>query len=141
MPTFDQLLPDSDPQVEIVTVPSGPIQRASARRIEDEILADAQEVLLGAGSFHRIDPEWEAPPPEWIAALGQQRALERFRLAKYALASSKDAPVGLKLAAATHASITKARATEKSGDRVFNMTLVQMPASAVVYPEIEEKEK
>lgn len=116
-------------------------QQDRLRGIEDEILKDATEKILGAGYFSKIDPEDTAPPQEWVDELGEKGAMERFRLAKYALMNQKEAPVGLKMAMNTHASIVKARASEKAGQRVFNMTLVQMPDTAVKYPRLEVGQK
>ena len=139
-----------DPPVvtgEIVPVTAGALQRgqhARLRSLEDEILLDATETITGALGFSKIsdaDITRDEPPAAWVRDLGPARAAERFRLAKYALMSQKDAPVGLKIATAVHSSIVKARATEKGGTRVLNVALVQMPAANITYPKREVGER
>lgn len=116
-------------------------QSARLRSLEDEILNEATEVISGSLAFSKIDPEDPEPPVAWVRDLGEERARERHRLAKYALMSQKDAPVGLKMATVVYSSIVKARATEKGGTRVLNVALVQMPAANVTYPKREVGER
>lgn len=143
-------LSDLEPEVvtgEIVPRPAQAIAKNQARRlrsVEDDLLLEATETIQGAGHFYKISDEDiknDTPPEAWVKELGRERAAERFRLAKYALMSAKDAPVGLKMALQVHSSIVKARATEKAGSRVMNVQIVQMPNAVVDYPEIEVGER
>ncbi len=110
------------------------------RDIEDSLYEKATTVVADALSFSQIDEEnCKEVPGEWIAEMGYERAAEKHRTARMALMSSKEAPVGLKLAATVQASITKARAQEKGGPKVLNMTLVQMPGANVVFEEMKVK--
>lgn len=144
---FLDFLDTPEPEVldgELVAAPAKAIAKKQADRLrllEDEILEEATETIIGALKFSKIDPESKEPPKDWIAALGPERAAERFRLAKYALMDQKNAPVGMKIATNVHASITRARQTEKAGSRALNVTLVQMPAAHVEYPRLEVGER
>lgn len=132
---------------ELVERPAQAIAKTQARRLrslEDDLLLEATETIQGAGHFYKISEEdikSDTPPAAWVNELGEERARERFRLAKYALMSAKDAPVGLKMALQVHSSIVKARATEKAGSRVMNVQLVRMPEAIVEYPELEVGER
>lgn len=142
-------LTDFEPPVvegEIVEKPARPAQaiaKNQARRLrslEDDLLLEATQVIQGANYFYKLSDEDiknDSPPPGWVKELGEEAAKERFRLAKYALMSAKDAPVGMKMALQVQGSITKARATEKMGSRVMNVQIVRMPEAIVDYPELE----
>jgi hypothetical protein len=120
-------------------VPAKPSKLAESvdtiRAVEDEIHKESANVLRGVLAFSEVDPAWESPPDDWIAAYGQVEAEKRFRLAKYALMNAKEAPVGLKLAKDTFVGMSKARAAEKGGARTLNMTFVQMSRPMPVFPE------
>jgi hypothetical protein len=137
---------ESDPPVELVRPEKKAVvlpkkaQAAIMRSMEDEMHQESMTILHGATHFYKIEPDAKEPPREWVKELGKKQAWERFRLSQFALMSKKDAPVGLFLASATHASITKARATEKGGTRTLNMISVQMPAPPE-YPRIEVAER
>lgn len=110
------------------------------RDIEDSLYEQATTVVSNALAFTQIeDPASKEVPGDWIAEMGYEKAAEKHRTALYALASSKEAPIGLKLAATVQASITKARAQEKGGPKVLNMTLVQMPGANVKFEEMKVK--
>ena len=112
--------------------------RAEAlRSIEDGILERSQAVVDDALHFGEFDPEDPNPPQAWVEELGQERAEKRLRMAKYALMSAKEAPVGLAIAKATFASIIKARATEKQGPRQLNVNVVNMTAPLPEFRVIE----
>lgn len=118
-----------------------PTAGMTIRAVEEELLQETNTVVSAALDFAKIDPESDSPPSEWVERHGLEKATERFRTAKYALMSAKDAPVGLKIATQVHGGIIKARATEKSGTRIMNVTLVEMPVSTAAYPRKEIVEK
>lgn len=135
MVDFLDSLEDAALDGEIVTDPVQAMARF--REVEDDIFQESIEILHGALGFAAIDPEVDAPPQSWIDRLGYAKAMERYRLAKYALMSQKEAPVGLKMAQNVHASITKARASGNKLPARLNVMLVQMPAAQVQYPVLD----
>lgn len=114
-----------------------PRVESAFRQMEDEILTETSQIIRGAMNFHKIDPEAKEPPADWVEELGQEKADEQFRLARYALMSMKNAPVAFKMATAVHASIVKARSSEKGQHRTLRVQLVQMPTAHVDYPKLE----
>jgi hypothetical protein len=137
-------LADSPVSVEVLSKRSeDDLAQERLRDIEDSLYEQATTVVSNALAFTQIEMGEEGAskevPGEWIAELGYEKAAEKHRTALYALSSSKEAPIGLKLAATVQASITKARAQEKGGPKVLNMTLVQMPGANVKFEEMKVK--
>lgn len=105
--------------------------------VEDSLRTESLLVLSDAMAFADIDPKDENPPAEWIKMLGLKRAEQRFRVAKAAWESAKEAPVGIKVAAQIWAAILKVRSGD-SGIKPLNMTLVNVVAkNAPIYDEQE----
>jgi len=124
-------------QIEVLTPRAVEARQAERMMdLEDRVLERNLVILDGAARFHEIDPEAEAPPPEWVRELGQERAMERFRLAKYALMPAGAAPMGMKMAAPVVVGIMKAKAARDSGPKMtLNAALFQIPiADQVTYP-------
>ena len=83
---------------------------AFREEVEEELLQENISILRGSAAFKDIDPGQEECPPDWIARFGKDAAVVRFRLAKASWMPSKDAPVGLMMAAKVVQSIMKLRA-------------------------------
>ncbi len=131
---------DDPPAVTGEIVPVAPLlpvaqqKQVALRRIEDQLLDDVTGIMSGVLKAADIPDEDEGVPPEWVAQYGQKEAEKRHRLARYGKMSRKEAPVALFLAQGVHSSIIKARSTEKAGNRVLNVTMVNFPKANVEYP-------
>ncbi len=108
-----------------------PIQRHSdeslVKREEDELFREHFEVMLGAGMFGRVDPNAPDPPKEMLEEYGEERAKLLFRYAKYALAPTSQAPVGLAISQRMVASIIAARARRKDTGGQLNILVQIVP--------------
>jgi len=114
------------------------------RELENEILVQNLEQIQHAQSWPEVakelDPKDEADiPEEWVKTHGKKKAKEKFRVARAAMMSQKEAPVGLKQAVQVATGIIKARSHEKTGPRILNLNLVEMPQVVIQYPETEVK--
>jgi hypothetical protein len=108
--------------------------------MEEELYQKALSISADAMCWADLDPAEKEPPPEWIHELGPEAAARRFRVARAAWMSSRDAPIGLKLAHNAVVGIMKARAVEKQGPKILNATLVQMVGPLPEFPERLVKE-
>lgn len=126
-----------------------PLARKRAQRdklmgMRDELLAESLGVIRDAMRFRDIDlekfPERENDPAFWTMEdeLGPEDAKRAYRVAKYALATAADAPIGLKLATNIAVGIMKANAAEKSTAPVLNVGKVIINQAAI--PVFEERE-
>jgi hypothetical protein len=110
------------------------------RDVENEILVSSLTVVQASVDFAEITPEDEAPPPEWLLRYGAAGAAKRFRIAKAAWKSAKDAPVGIRVATQIASSIIKSRSMEKAAPRQLSVTWVSAPpptaSTLTKYPEI-----
>lgn len=105
------------------------------RAAEDKLLAQCLKVCEGCLDFSQLgftetgQVDEEQIPLEWHMLTPQQKA-EKIRLARYGCLSSSDVPYGVKAAFSTASAIIKARATENSGTKIFNMEVSTLPAPA-----------
>lgn len=131
-------LPVPEMKAEIVAESEDNYHLSLIRSIEDEMLLEASTIVRDAMKWRDIEPSSVDAPTEWYQELKERlgdgpakdEAIKRFRVAKAAWMSSKDAPIGLKLATQVMVGIVKARATEDQAPRPLNVAvqIVQMPA-------------
>jgi hypothetical protein len=131
------------PQPETGGLSASELRARKLERIEDELLETNLEILNDASCFAEIDADTPCPPQRWIDELGEARAMRKFRVARAAWMSAKEAPVALSLSKSITNGIMKARAAEKQGPRTLNVALVKMVVPANPFPEqellVEEK--
>ncbi len=108
---------------------------ARLQEIQDQLLEQSLSVVQASVSFSEIEEASKAPPPEWIAELGEDRAWTRWRIAQASWRSAKDAPVGIKVAAQMAVGILKAKATEKAAPKTLNVALLNWPGQLPQYVE------
>lgn len=84
-------------------------QAKDLQSIEDELFEKSGEILEGALLFADISPDAEEPPAEWFKKYGVEKATRMFRMAKFAMMSAKEAPVGIKVAESMVRGVLKAR--------------------------------
>lgn len=103
------------------------------RAAEDKLLAQCLSVVEGSLDFALLgftssgEVDEDRLPLEWQFMDPEEKA-KRIRLAKYSCLPSSDVPYGVKASFATLTAIIKARATENSGNKTFNMEVSVMPA-------------
>lgn len=130
-----------------------PSDERTIERQRQEVLARLSNALYeqsattvndAIGFFAKIDPMAEEPPEEWVAELGEARAWERFRTAKYATMAAKDAPVALAMAAKIYVGVSNAQAL-RGGAPTLNVQHVHItapiPKFDVIDVTAEEKKK
>lgn len=116
------------------------------RELENELLAQSlgqvRDGLAWPEVAKELDPKDETEiPEEWVQQLGKKKAREKFRVARANILPAKDAPMGLKQSVQLATGIIKARAHEKTGPKILNINLVEMPQMVVQYPETEVKDR
>ncbi len=103
------------------------------RAAEDKLLAQCLDICEGSLDFASLgfdDKGGEVIPQEWLDLPPDKKA-QKIRLARYSCLPTAEVPYGVKAAFATMTAIIKARATENSGAKTFNMMEVSvMPAPA-----------
>lgn len=110
------------------------------RRLEAEVQMQALSMVADTLKFADIDPERPNEVPEdWKEELkGDPEALKRRqRVAKSGWMNAKEAPVALSIAKSVAMGISKARGLENSGDKVLNVSIVQLPVAPGSYPVID----
>jgi hypothetical protein len=133
----------------LVQAKKDPLQRKREQRdkligLRDELLQESLGVIRDSMRFRDIDPEAfperENDPAFWNMedALGPEDAKRAYRVAKYALATAADAPIGLKLATNIAVGIMKANAAEKGAAPILNVGKVIISANSI--PVFEERE-
>ena len=111
------------------------LPRDLLRAAEDKVLKQSLDTLEGLLDFSALGFDEKGQldenqiPFEW-GLLSDAEKARKIRLARYGCLSSADIPHGAKLAHATAMGIIKARATEKSGNRVLNLEISSFPAPA-----------
>ena len=109
--------------------------------IQDSIFTETSKNILDSSYYNRIDAAAEEPPEDWVQTLGQERAWERFRMAKYNLMTAKEAPIGVTNAVKVYAALVKAKATERGGPVRLNIEKVVIYESPPpVFPRVELEE-
>lgn len=112
------------------------------RAAEDKLLKQCLDVVEGSLDFAALgfnasgELDEDQLPLSWSMLMPEEKA-RKIRLAKYSCLPSTDVPYGVKAAFATLSAITKARATEKSGNKTFNMEVSYFPAPAPLTPDKE----
>lgn len=126
-----------------------PLARSRQERIadiEEEVHQEAATILQDALHFPEVlpgppdadgNPTEPTMPASWIAELGEEGAMRRMRTAQLALSSSKDAPIGLKLAKDTLVGMAKVKAAKNAPARTLNMVVVQMTGPLPEFDELE----
>lgn len=131
----------------ILVAPADPLARKRAQRdrllgMKDELLQESLGVIRDSMRFRDIDPELKRdvdPAFERMEKeLGQEEAQRAYRVAKYALSTAADAPIGLKLAVNVAVGIMKANAAEKGVAPILNVGKVIINQAAI--PQFEERE-
>jgi hypothetical protein len=100
--------------------------RARLQGLEDELFHESLSIVHDALKFADIDPGDEEPPEQWVEELGYEAATKRFRLARMACLSAKEAPVGIKMAQAMATGIIRARAADKGSSHTLNIAVVHL---------------
>lgn len=111
------------------------LTKESLRAAEDRLLQQCMETVEGLLDFSALDFTEkgeldENQLPEAWSKLSLDEKAKKIRLARYGCLPSSDIPHGAKLAHATLIGIIKARATENSGTKIFNMEVSTFPAPA-----------
>lgn len=157
--TLDEFL-DDDPPVEVVEKPplerlprrprkkpeaslAPPSASALARKkqeelknIEEDLFRGTMGVLRDVTNFTAVmEVDDEKIPGDWVREFGLEEARRRYKGALAGAMSSKDAPVGVKVAMATAIGISKARAMEKGGAPIMNATFIQINNDPRVDPD------
>jgi hypothetical protein len=112
-------------------------QELALRQLSNDIFEGNLYVLEEAAEWRNIEPGQKDPPKEWIEEHGEAEARRRYRIAQTAWLPAADAPVGLKLAREIVVGYEKARASEKSGPKTLNVSVVKMTAPLPQFPEHE----
>lgn len=102
-----EIVPDNAPETKIVALPES-ISNGLAR-IEDDLLDKSAKIVDAVQAFAEIDPSDEHPPAEWVEKYGKKAAIERHRLARAGWMSTKEAPIGIKVAHDTMMGIMRVR--------------------------------
>lgn len=148
--TYDPFadLPDVAPEAvlahtaEVCVSPTGITRReAEARelqRIENSILEKSLKILDGVVSFNEVAFDATEPPEEWVLEMGEQEALERFRVVKAGQMPEKAAPIGVKVAMRTALGIQALRQGAKQAPQLS--VAVMMPAPQRQYELVEVNE-
>lgn len=116
------------------------IAREEIARLEDKILQEASTAVLDGLMYAKLPVDAEAPLPAWIEELGEEKAWDRFRAARFNQMNNKEAPVGTKHAVLIHTGITRARAAEKGRPVSLNVGKVYLTLPAQQFPEQEIEE-
>jgi hypothetical protein len=107
------------------------------RGLEDELLEESLRVINGAMKFADIDPQLTEPDEAFLERFKNDPDPQKlFRLMKYGLMKTSEAPAGLTLAQKTAIGILKARAGDKGEVRplAVNVQIVQsMPQFEKIY--------
>jgi hypothetical protein len=123
------------PQVQVLTkADKNDIFQQELKGLESELYKESVEVAQDSLAFREIDPDEEQCPPEWIEKYGRKRALARFRTAKGGWMSRSEAPAAIDVAGRLVGFMAKARAMEKAGPRILNMTMVEMAGPVNIFP-------
>lgn len=104
---------------------------------EDRVFARNLSIVDDMTHWADIDPTVEEPPQEWVDELGPVAARRRLRVARGAMMSLKDAPIGLSAAKSIVSSLAKARAVRDVGRGGMQLNVMAIfPTQATVYEEL-----
>ena len=134
----------ADVQRSIEVVPMPELVRPVAKRadalqeLENQVIEKNLQVFADAAHFGELDPESpDDIPLEWEIELGPERAREKHRIARYALMSAKEAPVGLQMSKAIVTAAIKAKAERSTRIGQLNIGKVMIVGTQHNYEEIE----
>lgn len=102
--------------------------------IEDKLYGRAMEVVSGVLDYAEIDPESPGCPQEWIASMGREAAMKRYRMALSGNLGAKEAPAAIKAALGVVTAIARMRMKEESGPKTLAISFVQMTAPPTAFP-------
>lgn len=108
---------------------------------QQAIFEQASRVTEDTLLFRDLDPAADAPPEKWVSELGTDEAWKRFRVARSAWMSAKEAPVGIKVAKELVIGISKALGDSAQAPRIINMQKVTVhtgPAPEFPIIEVEQ---
>lgn len=104
---------------------------------EDRVFARNLSIVDDMTHWADIDPTVEEPPQEWVDELGVVAARRRLRVARGAMMSLKDAPIGLSAAKSIVSSLAKARAVRDVGRGGMQLNVMAIfPTQVTVYEEL-----
>lgn len=104
--------------------------------IQANLASRSAVILDDALSFAEVDPNDESPPQRWVEELGEERAIEKFRVAKASHLNSKAAPSGISVAKAIFVAMAKLQASQNQQARP-PVSPVQVTITIPSYDEIE----
>lgn len=109
----------------------------AAKRIaglEDRLLEQSMDVVANAMEFADVSYGQEKPPEAWVRQLGEEGAKRKLRYVLAGQMSSKDAPIGVRVAQAVAVGILKSRA-QRTQQPTLNLHFVELTKQEVrVYP-------
>lgn len=132
-------------ELETPNSPMAPAASTSLARFSSDGFEAAEVKLHGEAitildhtfAAREIAPGDEQPPPEWIAELGMEKAMNKLRVANAGWLPAKDAPAFVQTARAFAVGRMKSEATKKGGARTLNVQFVQMAVAPQQFDEIE----
>ena len=108
------------------------IREATANILEENLLT-----LQAAAKWADFDPG-SPVPEEWIEQLGEERATKVWRVACAAQLPSKDAPIGLKMAATVVQGIMTTYERNSNYNRELAAGVVDMPTESFPEQEVDD---
>jgi len=100
-------------------------------QIAEDIEEKAAEVCLAAMEFGKLRGDETEPTPEMVERYGE-RAWEMFRLMGAGLMSTKDSPVGLRVAMNIHATAMRTKSDQQTPK--LNVQVAQLNVMPTQYP-------
>lgn len=121
--------------------PGDPAAEDRLAEQEDRVFARSLSTVDDMTYWADIEPDAEQPPQEWIDELGLAGARRRLRVARGAMMSLKDAPIGLSAAKSIVSSLAKARAVRDVGRGGLQLNVMAIfPTQVTKYEEIVVKD-
>lgn len=108
------------------------------REVTANILERNLLILEAASHWADMDLGAEGPPQHWIDVQGQERAMKTWRVARCAQMPSKDAPIGLKMAATTVQGIMTTYERNQNYNRELAAGVVDMPTESFPEQEVDD---
>jgi len=102
---------------------------ARIEELENEIFERAAGVVNAVLSFVEVKHDQQEPPPEWIAELGYDAAVQKLRIAQLGYLPASIAPNAIKLALQAQVGIARGRAYRVSKMTQNNLNVkISLPA-------------
>lgn len=108
--------------------------------MQDELFAGSMKNIRAMSMAAEINPEDPTIPDHWIQKFGAEDATIMHRVAMAGWQNKKNAPVFLDTDKAVVLGIIRAKATEKSGPKHLNVSVVNMTAPPMMFPEMDVTE-